>query len=565
MTESSEEIPANLPIFLPALQGWQGHIHHKAKTRGHESKAIQPTRLPAQNRARCPEEQLVALRHAAIVRRVPMEKAAARTETGSKFRRSEMKKNRVLAMTLAVVTAGSLAACGSTNTAGVQSTAATEETVESSAAASSASADAAAADSSAASDAAQDTSDDGRTVINFWHSMSGANEEYLNTMIDTYNQGQDKYKVVGTFQGDYYSSAAKVVTDIANGTGPDLIQMGSGQVVILSQDDVTENLLPYMTEDSGVTYDDFYPGFIQDYYDEAGQKLNALPMGCSTPVLYVNTDILKKAGLEVPKTWEEMKDTCQKLKDGGYCDFGFTQPRDAWYFWMMIETYGGPVFSDDNLSLACADNGTLDESFGLLLDMIKADTFRPGPQSDSSNTMQGWFTGGQCAFLINSIGALSGVRAACEESGVNMEVAQIPGHEIDGTIHYAVPYGGNTMVMLKSSENKDGAWDFMKFMYTNDAGVATFDYNTGYLACSNTIMNTSIMQKKATEDADWARANGYVDYVVTDYLIEAVGDVAQDITEFMDAVFYDQEDPHTAIEEQLPDINEILKEHEGRS
>ena len=54
---------------------------------------------------------------------------------------------------------------------------------------------------------------------------------------------------------------------------------------------------------------------------------------------------------------------------------------------MIIETYGGPVFSDDNLSLACADNGTLDESFGLLLDMIKADTFRPGPQSDSSNTM----------------------------------------------------------------------------------------------------------------------------------------------------------------------------------
>ncbi len=124
MTESSEEIPANLPIFLPALQGWQGHIHHKAQTRGHESKAIQPTKLPAQSPARCPEEQLVALRHAAIVRRVPMEKAATRTETGSKFRRSEMKKNRVLAMTLAVATAGSLAACGSTNTAGVQSTAA---------------------------------------------------------------------------------------------------------------------------------------------------------------------------------------------------------------------------------------------------------------------------------------------------------------------------------------------------------------------------------------------------------------------------------------------------------
>ena len=66
-----------------------------------------------------------------------------------------------------------------------------------------------------------------------------------------------------------------------------------------------------------------------------------------------------------------------------------------------------------------SDNGTLDESFGLLLDMIKADTFRPGPQSDSSNTIQGWFTGGQCAFLINSIGALSGVWLGVEPAGLH--------------------------------------------------------------------------------------------------------------------------------------------------
>jgi len=51
--------------------------------------------------------------------------------------------------------------------------------------------------------------------------------------------------------------------------------------------------------------------------------------------------------------------------------------------------------------------------------MIKADTFRPGPQSDSSNTMQGWFTGGQCAFLINSIGALSGVWLGVEPAGLH--------------------------------------------------------------------------------------------------------------------------------------------------
>ena len=403
-----------------------------------------------------------------------------------------------------------------------------------------------------------------KTTVEFWHSMSGDNLEVLESIVDTFNGSQNEVEVVATYQGDYYTSAAKVVADIAVGAGPDLVQMGSGQVVILSQEDVTENLLNYMGEDTGVFLEDFTEGFYIDYYDEEDDFLNALPMGCSIPVLFVNTDILDEAGVEIPTTWEEMEETCLYLKENGYCDFGFSQPRDAWYFWMMIDTYGGPVFSEDGLSLDCYDNGTLEESFGLLLRMVEDDTFRPAPSTEGANTIRGWFAEGDCAFLIQSIGSLETVRAACEETGVNVEVAQVPGHEIDGEINYAVPYGGNTMVMLKDSENKDAAWQFLQWLYTSEDGLAYFDYCSGYLACSDTIMNSSLLTEKAGNDADWARAHEYLDTISTDYMIEAFGDAADDIMEFMDAVFYDEMDPIEAMDQQLDDINDILAEHEGR-
>ena len=186
------------------------------------------------------------------------------------------------------------------------------------------------------------------------------------------------------------------------------------------------------------------------------------------------------------------------------------------------------------------------------------------PTTEGANTIKGWFSGGECAFLVQSVGALNEIRSACEESGVNMEIAQIPGHEIDGKVHYAVPYGGNTMVMLESSQHKDASWKFMQWLYTSEDGIAYFDDNTGYLACSGTVKNTELLKAKAANDADWARAHEYLDTIVTDYLIEASGDVVEDLTAFMDAVFYDAEDPKTALEEQRANVEEILADHEGR-
>ena len=177
---------------------------------------------------------------------------------------------------------------------------------------------------------------EGKITLQFWHSMSGTNADSIDHMCKAFNESQDKIEVIPTFQGDYYTSIANAVMAVATGTGPDLIQTGSDQVRMLSDEEGTvANMLDYMSEEEGVWYEDFVPGFIDSYrmtLSDGTDYVAALPMGCSTPVLYCNKTLLDQAGLEIPTTWDEMEAVCTTLLEKGLIDYGFCQPRDSWYF-----------------------------------------------------------------------------------------------------------------------------------------------------------------------------------------------------------------------------------------
>ena len=175
---------------------------------------------------------------------------------------------------------------------------------------------------------------EGKITLQFWHSMSGGNADSIDYMVKTFNESQDKIEVVATFQGDYYTSIANAVMAVATGTGPDLIQTGSDQVRMLADEEgVCANMLDFLGD--SIKYEDFVPGFIDSYrmtLSDGTDYVAALPMGCSTPVLYCNKTLLDQAGLEIPATWEEMETVCTTLLDKGLIDYGFCQPRDSWYF-----------------------------------------------------------------------------------------------------------------------------------------------------------------------------------------------------------------------------------------
>jgi ABC-type glycerol-3-phosphate transport system substrate-binding protein len=333
---------------------------------------------------------------------------------------------------------------------------------------------------------------------------------------------------------------------------------GSDQVSILSKEDgIVENLIPYMTAESGVVLDDFVPGFLAGYLSDDKTQLDALPFGCSTPVLYTNKTLLDKAGLEVPTTWDELYAVCQALVDGGYCSYGFAQPRDSWYFWMMIPNWGGvEVFTEDGMELGCQDVAL--EAYEFLQDMIRNNYFYPGPATDGGTICKQMLANQECAFYINSIGSLGGIQSSADEAGWELSVEGVPG----GTVA-SVPSGGNSMVMMASSEHKAEAWTFLQWLYTSEDGLAWFDSQSGYLACTETIKNSSVIQEKMASSENYARAYEFLANVNNNHRIVGEGDVSNSVMAFMDAVFYDLEDVSTQLDTLSSEIKEIMSDIKG--
>ena len=51
-----------------------------------------------------------------------------------------------------------------------------------------------------------------KQVVTFWHSMGGIGQETLNSIVEEYNNSQDKVQVNAEFQGTYDESLTKFNT-----------------------------------------------------------------------------------------------------------------------------------------------------------------------------------------------------------------------------------------------------------------------------------------------------------------------------------------------------------------
>lgn len=102
----------------------------------------------------------------------------------------------------------------------------------------------------------------------------------------------------------------RLMARIQNGTGPDIFRFHNTWVPMLSN-----TLLPLPND--VITLEEFkksyYPVMQKDLVQNGG--IYGIPLEADTLALFVNTDLLKKAGVEVPKTWEAFAETARKLTE----------------------------------------------------------------------------------------------------------------------------------------------------------------------------------------------------------------------------------------------------------
>ncbi|WP_052353789.1 ABC transporter substrate-binding protein [Neobacillus jeddahensis] len=187
--------------------------------------------------------------------------------------------------------------------------------------------------------------DGGKVTVTFWDNHIDAEQKYLKDLVNEYNKSQDKVKVVykGFNANDYMTT--KLPVAFANNEGPDVFMISPGDFTKYANAGIMADLNPYFPDGAKA---DFQEAAINAVTID--NKVLALPFESELVGLYYNKKMLADAGVEVPKTWDELQAAAKKLTTDKVSGIVLPQEKDAYlnFIWYpFLWQQGGNVISED--------------------------------------------------------------------------------------------------------------------------------------------------------------------------------------------------------------------------
>jgi sn-glycerol 3-phosphate transport system substrate-binding protein len=318
---------------------------------------------------------------------------------------------------------------------------------------------------------------EGHITIQFWYALGGSSGEVIEEMITQFNQSQSEITVIGTYQGGYASSMAKLWNAIAANTPPAVAQIGGAPLVggtgaIVA---ITDYLDQSQDFDREAIWDVFWD------YNSAGGQIWSMPFNHSVPMLYYNRDLFITAGLDPdqpPETWDEVIQFGQLLTvdtdDNGEIDqWGFNTRADThWYLsTMFMENEVEIVNSEETEVLYNSPEGV--EMLAMWGDFVHEHIIMPPNQHDEA---KGDFLAGRVGMLLMSS---ANIPSTIQDTSFDVGIAMIP--TLAGK-ERVVPVGGASLIILDHDNDliKQAAWTFVEFMASQESSLY-LSTHTGYL------------------------------------------------------------------------------------
>lgn len=407
-----------------------------------------------------------------------------------------------------------------------------------------------------------------QTEVQWWHAMGGTNGERVNKIAEDFNATQSDYKVVPVYKGNYTETMTAAIAAFRAEEHPHIVQVFEvGTATMMAAKGAIKPVEEVMTE-AGEPFDksDFLPAVISYYQTPEGELLS-MPFNSSTPVLWYNADALEAAGVEPPKTWDEVRTVSKALVDNGMkCGVSF-----GWQSWVMIENFSAwhdmPTGTKENgFSGFDTEFSFNNEKVAARLDDIaamgKEGLFTYGGRRGDSLPL---FTNGECGMWMNSSAYYGSIKDQAQfKFGQTMlpldtAVAEAPQNSI---------IGGATLWVLGGHEAEEykGVAKFMTYLSSPEV-QAWWHQETGYVPITNAAYDlskkqgfydsnpgtdTAIQQLSLNQPTANSRGLRYGNFV-------QVRDV---INEEMEAVWAGSKDATTALNDAAERGNALLRKFE---
>ncbi|GAA0503478.1 ABC transporter substrate-binding protein [Deinococcus depolymerans] len=321
-----------------------------------------------------------------------------------------------------------------------------------------------------------------QTTVEFWHSFGDAKRSgWIQARADEYNRTHSGVKVVPSYKGSYNDSLQATILAARQGKAPALVQIFE----VGSQLALDSGAFQPVSSVRNVDFSDYIKPVI-NYYTIGG-KVNSLPFNSSSPVLYFNQDLMKKAGLnpkQPPTTYGGLLGACQKIEAAKLDATCFGMSLNGWFIEQWMAQQGAPLLNNGNGRQGRATATNLDSKAAKnIFTFFK--TMQDRRYYTYTGKLEDWdgsdaiFTNQKAVFHITSTADIGNIRDAAKKAGFSVGVGVLP--IADGSKRNGVVIGGASLWISKgvSKAQAEGALDFALYM-TNTQNMAEWHKLTGY-------------------------------------------------------------------------------------
>jgi multiple sugar transport system substrate-binding protein len=294
-----------------------------------------------------------------------------------------------------------------------------------------------------------------------------------------------------------------------SGEGPDVTQAGTTQVPFFAALGGFEDLSGRVDEIGGE--DAYAPGVWKTTQVVGRNGTWSVPWFTEARSIYYRKDLLEKAGVDPETafdTWDSFRATLEKLKSSGAVDnkdtYAFGSPgKQAFdlvhHVMPFVWDAGGSELSED-ASKSTIASPEAQEGVEFVADLLPAGLYDPTALEKDGTQVEETFKGGRLAVWIGGPWVLSTIPrkdddAWSAEARKNVGVAPMP----EGPSGSAYTFvGGSNLQMFKSSENKDAAWELIKYL-SQDSTQKAYANLMGFFPA-----RLAPQQQAAKKDANYA-------------------------------------------------------------
>ncbi|MCR5491150.1 MAG: extracellular solute-binding protein [Bacilli bacterium] len=345
------------------------------------------------------------------------------------------------------------------------------------------------------SSTASDEFDPSKPVtISFWHSMGKGLEGELQGFITRFNKIYPNITIEESPQGSYDDVLKNVKNGIATGAIPTMAYCYEDHVATYLDKNAVLDMSSYVTDETygfghnpegkdlgDGSFDDFVEGYLSgDDYSKEGWY--SFPYSKSTELMFYNKTKFEANGWDVPKTWEEVWELCDTMKNStigqtteGFIPVGYDSDAN----WLISS------FEQKGIPYTTAKPASGESNFLFNNDEAKAhvtklkeyyDSGYFTTQGISGGYTSGLFTAEQCMISIGSSGGTSHQYPTGDTFEVG--VASVP--QADLNAKKVISQGPSICFFNRATKAETtAAWLFYKFI-TNTQNSAYWATKSGY-------------------------------------------------------------------------------------